>query len=154
MPPARTSAGGASAGLLLDHGQQCLLVRRAQELRRLGVEVGEGDGQQLALASVLRRRLRGQLPAARHPALAQADEAGAGFDVVAEGQHGLCIMPVSDTHVYRSDVVATSTQARRRRLAVAGLVLAIGAVLADSSVVVLALPDILSSFNTSVSNVA
>ncbi|MGN6379404.1 MAG: MFS transporter [Gaiellales bacterium] len=51
-------------------------------------------------------------------------------------------------------MVASISEARGRRLAVAGLVLAIGAVLADSSVVVLALPDILGSFNTSVSSVA
>jgi MFS family permease len=51
-------------------------------------------------------------------------------------------------------VVATVSAPGRRKLAVAGLVLAIGAVLADSSVVVLALPDMLGTFNTTVSRVA
>ena len=51
-------------------------------------------------------------------------------------------------------MVASVSAPRRRKLAVAGLVLAIGAVLADSSVVVLALPDMLGTFNTTVSRVA
>src|ERR687885_74377 len=75
LAPRRPCPGRRAALLLRDDPQERLLVGRAQELGRRGVEVADGDREQLAATAVVCDRLRGEPARAHGAALAQPHEA-------------------------------------------------------------------------------